>query len=144
MENLITRPIPIYDQATPSGNAMVSEVLVKLAIYCHGSGYDEKAAALFTALSSTMSKNSFGVPTLLNAYDLYLNAIEIRLIDAQDGRADYFKNLLWAHLPAHAVVQTISAPDHAASHIVICRHQRCSLPLQNEEDILHMLETLEP
>lgn len=142
IKNLITRPIPVYDQATPSGNALVAELLIRLSSYSEENRYRTQAKRLFTALASTMEQQSLGVPSLLNAYDLSQNAVEITVYGGGDGKVLDLIHIIWAHRPPRAIVKQIEAPNQNQSHIVVCQSQRCSLPLQKESDIIHILKTL--
>lgn len=69
-ETLITRPRDLHDNAVPSGNAMASTVLLKLAALTGESRYQDEARAAFDQIAGSLQHNPMAFGQWLAAYDL--------------------------------------------------------------------------
>ena len=72
-EALIHRPKDWDDNATPSGNSVAVEVLLKLAILTDNADYRQKAAEVLRKLAPVMEKHPYGFARILSALDFYLS-----------------------------------------------------------------------
>jgi uncharacterized protein YyaL (SSP411 family) len=73
-EQLIQRLKDWDDNATPSGNSVAIEVLLRLAIFCGNSDYRDRAAQALRRLGSVLEKHPYGFARALCALDFYLDA----------------------------------------------------------------------
>ncbi len=73
-EALITRSREYYDNATPSGNSVASEVLLKLALYTGEDRYREMAARILSLVAGVAPRMPSGFGHLLGALDLFLSS----------------------------------------------------------------------
>jgi uncharacterized protein YyaL (SSP411 family) len=85
--DLILRTKPSHDNAMPSGNGLMAEVLLRLAILTGERRYAERAEALLAAFSGEIAKNFFPLSTLLNAGELAMRPVQIVILGAR-GAAD--------------------------------------------------------
>jgi uncharacterized protein YyaL (SSP411 family) len=69
-ETLITRPRDLQDNAVPSGNAMASTVLLKLAALTGESRYEDEARAAFDQIAGSLQQHPLAFGQWLVAYDL--------------------------------------------------------------------------
>jgi uncharacterized protein YyaL (SSP411 family) len=68
-EELVTRPRDIYDNATPSGTSVATEVLLKLALFLDRNDYRQRAEDVLQELAGGMEKVPGGFGRLLCALD---------------------------------------------------------------------------
>lgn len=73
-ESLITRVKEYYDNATPSGNSVAVEVLLRLAILTGEDRYRRVAVAVLESLADAMGKVPSGFGKLLCALDFHLSS----------------------------------------------------------------------
>ncbi|MFQ3580695.1 MAG: thioredoxin domain-containing protein [Chloracidobacterium sp.] len=71
-EQLITRVKDVFDNATPSGNSVAVEVMLRLAVLTGERRYRERAENILRTLSGSLSKMPSGFGQLLGALDFYL------------------------------------------------------------------------
>lgn len=71
-EELIHRPKDWDDNATPSGNSVAVEVLLKLAALTDKPEYRQKAAEILRKLAPVMEQHPYGFARILSALDFYL------------------------------------------------------------------------
>ncbi|MBN1681107.1 MAG: thioredoxin domain-containing protein [Anaerolineae bacterium] len=87
-EELIVRPRNLQDNATPSGNAMMAYVLMRLTGFTGETRYEEAALNLYRSLGSSLSEYPMAFGEMLVGLELYLRRpVEIALIgDPKDAR----------------------------------------------------------
>ncbi|MFZ5610435.1 MAG: thioredoxin domain-containing protein [Pseudomonadota bacterium] len=140
-ETLLARPRLGQDQASPSGNAMTSKLLVCLYYFTGKEGYAKRAQALFESFAGDAARNPLAFASLLAAHDAFVHPVEV-LIAGSDGLpAQALEQAVWRALPPNALVRRARAaddlpPGHPARGLVqetpqvlICRGRACSLPL---------------
>ncbi len=71
-EQLVQRLKDLDDNATPSGNSVGVEVLLKLWAFTGGERYQQAAARVLRKLGPVLEKHPYGFARLLGALDLYL------------------------------------------------------------------------
>jgi uncharacterized protein len=85
-EELVTRPRDVYDNASPSGNSVAVDVLLRLSVLLEREDYRERAVAVLEDLSGAISQIPGAFGRLLSALDFYLSTpYEIALIGAPDA-----------------------------------------------------------
>jgi uncharacterized protein YyaL (SSP411 family) len=86
-EQLISRPRDLMDNATPSGNSVAVDVLLRLAAFTGEASYRERAEAYLQAVAELLARNPQSFGYALGALDFALSsAREIALIGATDSQ----------------------------------------------------------
>ena len=90
-EELVTRPRDVYDNATPSGNSVAVEVMLRLALLLDRNDYRERAGEVLEEMGGGMEKIPSAFGRLLAALDFATSGTrEIAIIgepDAPDTKA---------------------------------------------------------
>ena len=66
-EELVTRPRDAYDSATPSGNSVACDVLIRLAHLVGDTGFAQIATDVLSGFGQVASENPHGYARLLSA-----------------------------------------------------------------------------
>jgi len=152
-EALLTRPKSLYDSATPSGNSMACEVLLRLAEYLDDAGYRARAERLLAGLRDALAQHPSAFGELLCALDFYLGPVrQIALAgDPHDERMRALLRVVYGHyLPNKVVALRLLGPEgeKAAAHIpllqnrepigqqataYVCEHFTCRLPVTDPQ-----------
>ncbi len=155
--DIIARSKSVHDNAVPSGNGTMAEVLGRL-FYLTGKGsYRDRAEHLIRAIAAPDPNHMANQPVLLNAFELLETASQIVLIGDPDdpGTAALRRVIFDAGLEGHIIVQL--APDatlpegHPAQGkeavdgkptVYICRGPVCKLPVTDGETLVTELNPL--
>jgi uncharacterized protein len=90
-ESLLTRTKDFFDNATPSGNSVAADVLLKLSAVSDRQDYREKAESIFLTSAGLLKQYASGFGRLLAAFDFYVGpSKEVALI----GSAEPFLSIL--------------------------------------------------
>jgi uncharacterized protein len=90
-ESLLTRTKDFFDNATPSGNSVAADVLLKLSAVSDRQDYREKAESIFLTAAGLLKQYASGFGRLLAAFDFYVGpSKEVALI----GSAEPFLSIL--------------------------------------------------
>ncbi|MEI6044613.1 MAG: thioredoxin domain-containing protein [Chloroflexota bacterium] len=89
-EQLVVRPRSLFDNATPSGNAVAAEVLLRLELLSGDSGerFRSKAGALLQAVAPAAAQMPSGFGRMLSTLDFYLGSPKEVVIVGEEGSAD--------------------------------------------------------
>jgi hypothetical protein len=151
-ETLIHRPKELQDNATPSGNAMAAQVLLKLSLYTGEGHYWELAETAVSALYGAMLKYPNGFAHWLCAAELITGqprevaiagdaaAAETQaMLDVVYG--EYRPNLVTAvGLEGSAVPLLTDRPQKdGRSTAYVCRQFVCRLPVTSPEALAAQL-----
>jgi uncharacterized protein len=156
-EELVTRPRDVYDNATPSGNSVAVDVLLRLSILLDREDYRERAGTVLENLSGGMAQLPGAFGRLLSALDFYLSTpYEVVIVgDAQapDTRA-LLKAVYSSYLP-NKVVAGRSEEDERAARLVplladrprregkatayVCVNYACQSPTTDPEGLKEQL-----
>jgi uncharacterized protein YyaL (SSP411 family) len=71
-ESLLTRTKDFFDNATPSGNSVAADVLLKLAAVLDRQDYRKKAEDIFLTAAGLMKQHASGFGRMLAAVDFYI------------------------------------------------------------------------
>ena len=119
-EELVTRPRDVYDNATPSGNSVAVDVLLKLSVLLEREDYRERAGAVLDNLSGGMVQVPGAFGRLLSALDFYLSTpYEVAIIgerEASDTKM-LLETVYSSYLP-NKVVAGSSENDEEATQLV--------------------------
>jgi len=156
-EKLITRTKDWYDNATPGGNSVAAQVLLRLALLTGEESYRPKAERILSLLKPAMmrSPNAFG--HLLCALDLFLaSPHEIAIIGSRDsGDTQLMVGAVFKrYLPNKVVAQAVPGDDEAEKFIkllegrnqiegrataYICRNFYCEAPVTEASQLKEQL-----
>jgi uncharacterized protein YyaL (SSP411 family) len=75
-EQLVSRPRDVFDNATPAGNSVAAEVLLRLAEFTGNDGYRERAQRLLAGLRDAMAQHPTAFGHLLCALDFALGPVK--------------------------------------------------------------------
>jgi uncharacterized protein YyaL (SSP411 family) len=103
-ETLIVRSKDYFDNATPSGNSVAADVLLRLAVYFDEDGYRRKAISLFRLIAGSLNRYGSAFGRALSAVDFHLSTpTEIALIGSNTQELEHE---LWRrYLPNKAVAR---------------------------------------
>ena len=83
-EDVIVRTKTCIDNATPSGNGIIAEVLARLYYLTGHDYYRKRCESVITAFSAEAEKNPYGHVTLINAAQFLIEAVQIIIIGDMD------------------------------------------------------------
>ena len=158
-EVLVLRPKELYDNATPSGNSVAAEVLLRLALLTGDAGYESAGLSALHLVREAMAGAPTGFGHALSALDLYVGpAHEVAIIG--DPTADATRALAaevtnTAYRPN--VVLAVAGPgdEHATlavpllrgrqakggeSTAYVCARFTCKLPVTDPASLREQLE----
>jgi uncharacterized protein YyaL (SSP411 family) len=147
----LTRPRSAADNATPSGNGLMAEVLARLFHLTGDAEWRTRAEAVLRAFAGQADQLT-GMPTLLAAADLLDGGATVVVAGAD--RAALVSVALGAPDPAVAVLRAANTATLPANHpafgkttgphgaaAFVCRHAVCSLPVSDTAALGGMLRT---
>jgi uncharacterized protein YyaL (SSP411 family) len=159
-EELVLRPKELYDNATPSGNSVAAEVLLRLALFTGDAAYERAGLSALRLIRDAMAGAPTGFGQALCALDLYLGpSKEIAIIgdlSSEDTRALAAEVASSVYRPN--VVLAVAAPgDERAALTVpllrdrdardgratayVCERFTCKLPVTEAEQLREQLGT---
>ncbi len=152
-EALIHRPKSLQDNATPSGNAMAVQVLLKLSLYTGEGSYWDLAETTVSALYGGMLKYPGGFAHWLCAADMIAGqprevAVvgEVETADTQALLAvifsEYRPNIVTAVGLDNSAIPLLAdrSQKDGRSTAYVCRQFVCRLPVNSAEDLAAQLE----
>ncbi|MCB9959222.1 MAG: thioredoxin domain-containing protein [Rhodospirillaceae bacterium] len=141
-EALIVRTKSAHDAATPSGNAMMLEVLARLFVLTGDSAYARRAQDLATAFAGELARNFFPLATYLNAVELMASAVIVVVVGDGPAAEDLARAVLDLSLPNRVFLLVPDAaalpPGHPAAGkgpvdgrpaAYLCRGMTCQPPI---------------
>jgi hypothetical protein len=150
-ETLITRPKDIFDNATPSGNSVAADVLLRLALLTGRQAYRDAAEGVLLVLRDAMARYPLGFARALNALDFFLDRPkEVAVVgaaQADDTRA--LRRAVFEPFVPNKVVAGAGAPipllegresrnGQAAAYV--CEHYVCQAPTSDPTVLRQLLE----
>jgi uncharacterized protein YyaL (SSP411 family) len=155
-EELITRPKDLFDNATPSGNSVASDVLQRLALLTANVEYQRRAQGVFDLQKEAILKYPLGFARSLSALDFLLSRPkEVAIIgsaEAPDTRAlldavfeTFLPNRVIAGLAPGAIstlplLESRGQIDGKATAYV-CEQYTCLAPVTSPEELRAQLAT---
>jgi uncharacterized protein YyaL (SSP411 family) len=160
-EVLVTRPRDAYDSATPSGNSVACDVLLRLAHLTGDTGFAQVATDVLSGFGEPASKNAHGYARLLCAIDVAVGPSAEVAIVGDLGTADtraLLDTLRDEFLP-RTVVGVVSPADvETSAELVplfagreqvngkatayVCINYACQLPTTDPVMMLEQVQTL--
>jgi uncharacterized protein YyaL (SSP411 family) len=149
-ETLITRPKDIFDNATPSGNSVAADVLLRLALLTAREEYRTAAEGVLRLLQQAMTRYPLGSARALDALDFLLGQPKEVAIVGPPGAADteaLRRAVFEPFLPNKVVVGAGAASPllegrelrngHATAYV--CEHYVCQAPTSDPRELRRML-----
>ncbi|HEX8706899.1 MAG TPA: thioredoxin domain-containing protein [Pyrinomonadaceae bacterium] len=125
-EELIVRSKDYFDNATPSGNSVATEVLLYLAVLTGNEDYSRRATTVFRLLREPLERYGAAFGRLLCALDFHLSSPrEIAVIgesDSPETRA-LLREIWSRYLPNKIVVQAPEGDARAAEAVPLLRER---------------------
>jgi uncharacterized protein YyaL (SSP411 family) len=157
-EELISRAKPIFDGSVPSGNALATQLLLRLSAMTGNEDYLKRAEKVLRSYYDAMQSQSFGFAHLLCAMDFYLEKPkEIVLVSGEKdtGAAELVRGIHSLYLPNKTIqlagrgepLDKISpllagkAPVDGKATAYVCHDFTCSRPVTTWEELKALLET---
>lgn len=157
-ETLIVRSKDYFDNATPSGNSVAADVLLRLAALTDNEGYRRRAATLLRLVAQPVSRYPSGFGRILCALDFHLSTPKEIAIIGEPGSAGTksLKRQIWhRYLPNKVVAE--SHPDEERGPALIpllrdrgtlkgrptayvCEHYTCKEPVTDAEMLSAQLD----
>jgi uncharacterized protein YyaL (SSP411 family) len=149
-ETLITRPKDVFDNATPSGNSVAADVLLRLALLIDRSDYRVAAEGVLRLLSEAMLRYPLGFARALDALDFWLDQPrEVAIVGAP--QAEDTRALLRAVFEPFAPNKVVAGGQadipllegreqrngHAAAYV--CQHYLCQAPTSDPDELRKLL-----
>jgi uncharacterized protein YyaL (SSP411 family) len=128
-ESLIVRSKDYFDNATPSGNSVAAEVLLRLGLLTDNEDYRRRATTVLRLVAKPMQRYPAAFGRALAALDFYLSSpLEIAIIGEQDSAATRaLSQVVWqGYLPNKVLAQVANAGDPVASAIPLLRDRSSS------------------
>ncbi len=156
-EDLIVRSKDFFDNATPAGNSVAAEVLLRIGILTDNSDYQRRAATILRLMASTVQRYASAFGRLLCALDFYLGTPkEIAVIgDSKSVETQSLLDEIWKpYLPNKVVAQAPPDETRAANLIpllrdrpqleqkataYVCEHFTCKKPATTPAELASQL-----
>ncbi len=150
-ETLLTRPKSLDDNAVPSGNAMATTVLLKLAAFTGDQRYADAAVRALRTVQRALTAAPLGFAQWLSALDFLLaQPKEIAMVGDVSSASDLLKVVYDEYRPNQvvAVGQEDSAIPllrgrtqlNGKATAYVCKHFTCQLPVTEPADLAKQLE----
>lgn len=158
-EQLIVRSKDYFDNATPSGNSVAADVLLRLSLLSGNEDYERRAVTIFRINSLAMQRYPSGFGRALCALDFHLSrAKEIVILGATDASdTNDLRNAVWGnYLPNKVVVQASEADAEARQSLplltgrsakenrataFVCERFACKQPVHTPDELRSQLQT---
>lgn len=156
-EQLISRAKPIFDASIPSGNAMATQLLLRLHHITGNEEYRKRAERVLRSYYDAMESQPFGFAHMLCAMDQYLTPPkEIVVVGLRDdpSTAALLQEIHQLYLP-NKILQLVG-PDQSLENIspllrgktqadgkptvYVCQNFTCSAPVTNRFELRSVLE----
>jgi uncharacterized protein YyaL (SSP411 family) len=157
-EQLITRVKDFYDHATPSGNSVAADVLLRLGLLFDNHDYQKKAVTILRIMHAGMTRVPTAFGQMLGVLDFYLSSPkEICIVGPKDGPdTKALLNVIYDRLLLNKVV-LLKAPDESRTETLlplarqrglvegratgyVCMNYTCQQPVTTPEALAAQLE----
>lgn len=146
--DLLTRSKPVHDNAVPSGNGTMLEVLARLHYLTGDAKYRDRADDLIRALAPEEAPHLAHQTTLMTGFEILDNAVQVTIAGTGPDADVLGKAALASGHPRLVLIRTEDGGDLPASHpasgkgpvdgqpaAYVCVGQTCSLPLTDPADL---------
>jgi hypothetical protein len=158
-ERLIVRNKDFMDNATPAGNSVAAELLLRLALLTENQEYARKAVTIFRLLRDQMARYPSAFGYLLGALDFYLSTpkeiVIIGTAEADDTLA-LLREVWKRYLPNKVVAQSAEHDEDASGVVAllrdrpahggratayVCENYSCLQPVNTPVELAAQLDT---
>jgi len=157
-EQLIVRNKDYFDNATPSGNSVAAEALLRLSVLTGKEDYRRKAVNVLRLVRDAVERYPSAFGYALAAVDFYLSTPrEVVIVSGgEEEQARRLKREVWGRYLPNKVVALTSGEDEAASELVpllrerravegratayVCESYACLRPVNTAEELAAQLE----
>jgi uncharacterized protein YyaL (SSP411 family) len=141
-ESLVARTKDFFDNATPSGNSVAADVLLRLAALLDRSDFREKAEQLFASIANLLVEYPSGFGRMLAALDFHLGpSKEIAVVGPEPAaliatfRKHYLPRAVIAAGEDDAIALLRNRPAVAGKATAyVCENLTCKQPVTNVEE----------
>jgi uncharacterized protein YyaL (SSP411 family) len=156
-ETLIVRSKDFFDNATPAGNSVAAEVLLRIGLLTDNSDYQRRAATILRLNAVSLQRYPSGFGRLLCALDFYLGT-PLELVVIGDPERSDTRALLaevWKPYLPNKVVAQASLSDEKPADLVpllrdrtpvdgkatafVCEHFTCKMPTTEPAELARQL-----
>jgi uncharacterized protein YyaL (SSP411 family) len=153
-ERLVTRPKDVFDNAVPSGNSVMTEVLLRLAALTGDASLEERAMSFLRSLAPAMAQAPGGFGHLLGALDLALarpKEIAISASVTEAERARRMAQVVWSRYLPNRVLAAGRTEDTGVPLLqdrpmkdglataYVCERFVCAAPVTDPESLASQL-----
>ena len=156
-QDLLVRSKNPFDGATPSGNALAVEALLRLSALTGSESMRRRAEQTLTLYAKAMEESPSACPRMITALHRYLRGdVEIAVIGSPHHRQDFLQ-VVHSHFLPQRILAGSSVADgetteeeicvllegrRAQPAAYVCQHQVCSAPLTTPDALKSALRQL--
>jgi uncharacterized protein YyaL (SSP411 family) len=149
-EVLITRPKDVFDNATPSGNAVAADILLRLALLTDRQDFRQAAESVLQLLRDAMTRYPLGFARSLNALDFFLDSPkEVAIVGPADSAAtDALRQAAFEPFVPNKIVAGpgVSIPllegrelRNGQALAYVCEHYVCQAPTADPGELRRLM-----
>lgn len=152
-DDVVIRPKNAHDNAVPSGNGTLADVLARLYHLTGQKRYLQSCEELLAAFSGELERTVFPYATFLNSAVMLQDALQLVVFTGEDGKQNgLLKTIALTSAPNRVLLQPRTQEQLPSTHpaagkaalngretVYLCRGQSCSLPLQDKAELRQAL-----
>jgi uncharacterized protein YyaL (SSP411 family) len=156
-EALVTRPRDVYDNATPAGNSVAAQVLLRLADYLGDDALRQRARSILSPFGEAMAEHPLAFGRLVGALDDCLaETQEVAIVgDPSAPESGALLEVVNAHFRPHVAVAFKRSEDQDVERLIplladrpmlggqatayVCRNFACQLPTTAPDELERQL-----
>ena len=156
-EQLIVRSKDYFDNATPSGNSVAADVLLKLSVLTGDESYSRLATTVFRLVNSSIRRYPSAFGRALCAFDFYLNAPKEIVVIGDGEAARLLRREIWSRFLPNKIVVLAEESNDEASELVpllqdrgkinnmatayVCENFTCQQPVTSSKELAEQLSS---
>jgi uncharacterized protein len=156
-ETPVARPRDLHDGATPSGNSVAADVLLRLGAMSGNDDYSSRASELLRTMASTMREHPLATGRYLSAVDFYLGPVkEVALAgDRESSELQALLDALYDQFQPNLIAGYVDQerddvaerlpflqdrpPREGRATAYVCEHFACLAPVHDPDTLLRQL-----
>jgi uncharacterized protein YyaL (SSP411 family) len=156
-ETPVARPRDLHDGATPSGNAVAADVLLRLGAMTGNDAWSERGSELLRTMARTMREHPLAAGRYLSATDFYLGPVkEVALAGERKGdQLDALLDAVYDRFEPNVVLGYVDAehpelieqlpflqerpPRNGRATAYVCEHFACLPPVHEPDELARQL-----
>ncbi|HEX8118868.1 MAG TPA: hypothetical protein VF521_16440, partial [Pyrinomonadaceae bacterium] len=155
-EKLIVRQKDYFDNATPSGNSVAAEALLRLSVLTGNEGHRRKAVNVLRLVRDAVERYPSAFGYALGAIDFYLSTPKEIVVVGEAEQARPLLREVWGRYLPNKVVVASSVDDEDAARLVpllqdrtaqggratayVCENYTCQQPVTTPEELARQLD----